>query len=217
MLTWPGELVRANSQNLDDFFDLIEMGLKPYLGNSTKVRNTEDPNTTMKKSPLSWLFDNPIFKILMKLNPLPLILEAFSEEFDESGLGDDIQVPNFAEFLSPLGTTLWDGFQTVVADIMDFIKDLWSKVSDSTSDPAKAMDKIRQAFQAGFWLIFNTIKTLVKTAWQAIGEFMDALVKFLEAKWKFPFITSLFEWYAEQVCDSLCSIVQPNETRTLHL
>ncbi|KUJ19606.1 uncharacterized protein LY89DRAFT_717075 [Mollisia scopiformis] len=198
VLTLPGQLVRANSQNLDDLFDLMEMGLKPYLGNNTKIQSSEDPNTRLKKSPLGWLFDNPVIKIIMKLNPLSIILEAFAEEFDASGLGDDFEVPNFVEFLTPLATTLWNGFQTVVVDLLDFIKDLWSKVSDAASDPSKSMEKIREVFQAGFWFLFNTVKTLVKTAWQAVGDFMDGLVKFLEAKWKFPFITSLFEWYAEQ-------------------
>jgi phage-related protein len=145
-------------------------------------------------------------KILNKLNPLGIILEAFTEEFSASGLGDDFQVPKLAQYLSPLATTLWDGFQAVIADFMEFIKGLWSKISDSVSDPSQALEKLKAALQEAFWFIFNTVKTLVKTAWQAVGDFMDAVVHFIEAEWKFPLITSLFEWYAEPVCTGVLLI-----------
>jgi hypothetical protein len=196
----PGVLIRANTGNLNDFFDLIETGIKPYLGDNSRAKSAEDPNAVKKKSPLSWILDNPVIKFLMKMNPLSLILEAFTEEWEDSGLGEDFVFPNLVEFLTPLAKTLWEGFQTVIADFLEYIKDLWTKVSDVVSDPSQAMQKLKEALQSSAWMLFNTIKTLVTTAWRAVGELMDGLTKFLEAKWKFPYITALFEWYAEQVC-----------------
>lgn len=198
-LKLPSQLVKSNMQNIDGFFDLIEAGLKPHLGNKSKMENPISPDDIMKNSPLAWIFDNPVMNILKQLNPLSILTEAFTEEFDAAGLGDTFEIPQFRTYLTPVAVTLWEAFKSVITEFLDLIKGLWSKVSETVCDPSKAMNKIKEGLQESFWFLFNTMNTLVKTACKAVGDFMDGLVFFLEAKWKFPLVTTLFEWHAEQV------------------
>jgi hypothetical protein len=195
----PGQLIKSNAQNVNDLFDIVEMGLKPFLADDTSAENRVNPDDLVKDSPLAWILDNPIMKIMRQLNPISILVEAASETFSEAGLDDDFQVPNVASYLSPVARTLWEAFKSIIGQFVDLLKGLGSDIAACANDPSKAMKIIKKALQKAFRFLFNTVKTIAATAWTVVGEIMDAVVEFVEAKWKIPLVTTLFTWYAEQV------------------
>lgn len=197
-LRLPGQIIKSNAHSITEFFDIIELGLKPYLDDETPIESRTNPDDLVKDSPLAWILDNPIMKIMRRLNPISIIVEAASEEFADAGLGEDFQVPDIASYLSPVARTLCDAFKSIIGQFIDFFKGIASDLIACANDPSKAMTLIKKAMQKAFRFLFNTVKTLVTTAWTVIGEVMDAVVQFLEAKWKIPLVTTLFTWYAEQ-------------------
>lgn len=199
MISLPGTLIKSNADNLDNLFNVVEKGLEPYLGSDTNSSVGLDPDEQLKNSSLYWLLDNPVLRILKQLNPLSILTEALAEAYEETGLDEYIQIPQMSKYLTPAGNTIWDSLKAILAQFLTFLEGLWADISDTVANPSIAMQRIKKALQKGFSFLFGAIKTLVKAAWKALGEVFDALVLFLEAKWKIPLITPLFEWYAEQV------------------
>jgi hypothetical protein len=178
-------------------FNNLEHDLEPFIGGPTK--SPQDPHAVIANSPFSWLFDNPIITILMKLNPLPFILETLSESAGEL-LGDDFSFPSIGKFSQKATEILNNAFQSELSIVITLLESLWNRIKDVAKDVTKVLEALQGALKDIAHALFNAIRTGIKAIWSLIPEFIELVNTFLKGKWKIPFITDFFTWYADQVC-----------------
>jgi hypothetical protein len=46
--------------------------------------------------------------------------------------------------------------------------------------------------------LFDAVRTAAMGIWGVVTEIADLVVAFLDAKWKIPFVTPVFEWFPGQ-------------------
>ena len=106
---------------------------------------------------------------IMKLNPLPMLLEAFSESFGEE-FGDDFKIPNLGQFTQRAAEVLSKVFQKEIDVLLDLFQRLWSRVKDVARDPAKVLENLEGAFQDIAHALSDTVENIVKGVWQFVTE-----------------------------------------------
>ena len=197
----PQQFFASNSDNLDDWFRRLEQDLAPVIGDRTplSVDAAKDPNEQLKNSPLSWLFDNPIINFIMKLNPLPVVMEAFTESFGEE-FGDDFKVPNLGQFAQRAAEALSKVFHKEIDVLLDLFQRLWNRIQSVARNPAKVQENLKGAFQDIAHALFDTVENIMKGLWQFMIEMFGFVVTFIEGIWKIPLLTDFFEWFTDQVC-----------------
>jgi len=193
--------MRANAPNLEALFDNLEHDLQPFIGDKSnpKVGPAKDPRAGLRNSPLAWLFDNPVLNLIIKLNPMSIIMEALGEAWEEE-LGDDIKFPNFSNFTTKLREILTKTFENEAEIFFDLLGKLWDRVKDVANDFSKVLEVLKGAIQDIAYALFNAVRTAVRGIWDMMSEMMTLVVTFLDGEWKLPFITPLFKWFADQVC-----------------
>ncbi|KAJ3535989.1 hypothetical protein NM208_g6908 [Fusarium decemcellulare] len=198
-LSLPGEITRGTKKDLEAMFDRVEASLEPLLGyrKPISIPDQGDPRTALRKSPLAWLFDSPIINMIMRFNPVSVIIEALSESLTEE-LSDFIQMPDIFEHFRAAFSTLGNVAQKEFDVFWDLLTRFWERIKDFASDPSRILELLKEGFQDFFHTIFDAVKTLITGLWEAIGQFMDGLLSFFKAEWKIPIISRLFEWYAGQ-------------------
>ena len=137
--------------------------------------------------------------VIMKLNPLPMVTEAFTESFGEE-FGDDFKVPNFREFAQRSAEALSKIFQKEIDVLLDLFQRLWSRIKDVARDLAKVLENLKGAFQDIAHALFDSVENIVKGVWQFVTEVYGLVVTFVEGIWKIPLLTDFFEWFTGQVC-----------------
>ena len=129
---------------------------------------------------------------IMKLNPIPMVMEAFTESFGEE-FGDDFKVPNLREFAQRGAEALSKIFWKEIDVLLDLFERLWSRIKDVARDPAKLLENLKGAFQDIAHALFNSVENIVKGVWQFVTEIFELVVTFIEGIWKIPLITDFFE------------------------
>ncbi|KAF4428349.1 hypothetical protein FACUT_9380 [Fusarium acutatum] len=198
-LSLPGEITRGTEKDLERMFERIEANMEPLLGhrNPISIPDQEDPHAALRRSPLAWLFDNPVVNMIMRFNPVSVILDALSESFDEE-LGGFVQIPNiFSHFRKAFGT-LGHVAEKQSDLFLDLLTRFWDRIKDFVSQPSRILELLKDGFQDFFRTIFDAIKTLITGLWESVGQFMDGLLSFINDKWKIPILTRLFKWYTDQ-------------------
>lgn len=135
----------------------------------------------------------------MKLNPLPMVMEAFSESFGEE-FGDDFEIPNLGQFTQRAAEVLSKIFQKKIDVLLGLFQRLWSRIKDVARDPAKVLENLKGAFQDIAHALFDSVENIVKGVWQFVTEIFGLVVTFIEGIWKVPLLTDFFEWFTGQVC-----------------
>ena len=136
---------------------------------------------------------------IMKLNPIPKVMEAFTESFGEE-FGDDFKVPSLGEFAQRGAEMLSKVFQKEINVLLDLFQRLWSRIEDVARDPAKVLENLKGAFQDIAHALFDSVENVVKGVWQFVTEIFGLVVTFIEDTWKIPLLTDFFEWFTGQVC-----------------
>lgn len=192
---------RTNRDTLDRGLDVIKEKLEAYIAD-TRVApkaSCDNPRSMLRDSPLAWLFDNPVLKFLMKFNPISIILEAAGEAFEEEGLSDLFQFPSFTALNSIMTETLPRLLESQLDNLMRLVESLAAKFGPMLKDPSIAFAVLQEALRDIFWTLFDAVKLMVQGVWDIMGGLLEQTMEFLKGKWKLPLVTSLFEWYAEQV------------------
>lgn len=96
---------------------------------------------------------------IMKLNPIPKIMEAFTESFGEE-FGDDFKVPNLGEFAQRGAEVLSKIFQKEIDLLLDSFQRLWSRIEDVARDPAKVLGVSKVLFKTLLTLFLILSRTL---------------------------------------------------------
>ncbi|EPS39332.1 hypothetical protein H072_6939 [Dactylellina haptotyla CBS 200.50] len=199
VLSLPGELTKGSKNELEDVFQSLEAGLKPYLGDKTpaKIPAPEDPRSLLKKTPLGLLMNHPVFTILSKLNPMAIITESWDETSSET-LNDTIKIPNMMTYIQQAALSLENAFHEQKDFFLKLLDDIFGNIKDVISDPSAVLDKLKGTFQDVFYYIFGAVKKLIMVGWQFFGDIIDAVLSYIQEIWKIPIFTQWFEWYAEQ-------------------
>jgi hypothetical protein len=192
---------KVNRSTLDQGLDSIKAKLEAYIADTRKAPQAanENPRSLLRDSPLAWLFDNPVIKFLMKFNPLSIILEAAGEAFEEGELGEMFQFPSFAALNDILTDTLPRILESQLANLVRLLEDMAEKLQPMIKDPSTTFSVLKDLLQNVFWTLFDAIKLMIQGVWDIMGGIIEQAMEFFKGKWKLPLITSLFEWYAEQV------------------
>lgn len=192
---------KVNRSTLDQGLDSIKEKLEAYIADTRmapKAAN-ENPRSLLRDSPLAWLFDNPVIKFLMKFNPISIILEAAGEAFEEEGLSEMFQFPSFAALNNILTDTLPRVLESQVANLTRLLEGMADKLQPLIKDPSTTFSVLKDVLRDVFWTLFDAIKLMIQGVWDIMGGLIEQAMEFFKAKWKLPLVTSLFEWYAEQV------------------
>lgn len=49
------------------------------------------------------------------------------------------------------------------------------------------------------WTMFDSLKSILMTIWEIFGKVIEQVFELAMGTWKIPLITSVWEWFAEQV------------------
>ena len=145
----PQQFLASNSENLDDWFRRLEQDLAPVIGDRTllSVGAAKDSNEQLKNSPLSWLFDNPIVNFIMKLNPIPVAMEALTESFGEE-LGNDFPVPNLGQVTQRAAEALSKAFHKEIDVKLSIGNIFYARPFSTTSVIEKTLQQLVPLFSS---------------------------------------------------------------------
>lgn len=191
--------ISRNGRTINDGIEELRNYLLPYVQDSRPAPQVNGKPDSLKSSPLRWLFDNPILKFIMKFNPLTIILEAAGEAFDESELADMFEGPSLAPLLSIFTEILPKLMDEQLGIFFRLIEDLQEKATQFARNSGGFLDQVKSLMGDAMWTMFDSLKSILMTIWEIFGKVIEQVFELAMGTWKIPLITSVWEWFAEQV------------------
>ncbi|KAF3931579.1 hypothetical protein ABW19_dt0209250 [Dactylella cylindrospora] len=175
---------RSSVQDLfnDSAFQLSQFVDDPRVPNIQNEQNREP----------SWMdaiFNNPLVKLVSKINPIEWVMEAASEEVP------DMKLPDFGTMLSEMAAVLTDTVTTESEILTRLIKTFIEQVQNAIKnfDPMEILNCVLNSLKAIIWTVFETMENFALKFWDALIVFVRGISSILSSPWKIPGITDVWE------------------------
>ena len=171
----------VNRASVVDIFDDAEDLLKQYIDDPR-----EPPREDSQLPSFGWILNNPVVRLLSKINPISWVMEAVSEELP------DLKIPSFKHLLTGIQKVVATGAEDQLKIVMQLFDTIVSEMSGVTS-PKTFMMALLNALKSVLWTLFDTVKNGVLMLYDAITVFVRELEPILNGVWKLGGLTDMWE------------------------
>ncbi|ORX91992.1 hypothetical protein K493DRAFT_355006 [Basidiobolus meristosporus CBS 931.73] len=174
--------LETNKEVVPLFFNNCRQMLEQFL-EDPRLPSSESP--TKEKGAFAWLFNNPVVRLLGKMDPLGWIEEAAEEEIGE------IKAPDIKGMVSSLMGVLGD----LAEDQLELLSRLMETIiNDIAKTNSKNVDQtILRSLSGVIWMLFDTLENLVDKAYDAMIILVRGLRSVITGTWKIPGLTDIWE------------------------
>ncbi|TKX20951.1 hypothetical protein C1H76_6802 [Elsinoe australis] len=196
------DCVDDNVAKLETTFTNSVDSLKKYIKDERPPAMKDAKNGFLKEisdSPvakgLQWLFDNPVWKIISKFNPVNILLETLvesvSEELSGIGIQDSHAFDKLSKVITDFATKEFDNISRLAEDL----KDRFSKVVKNGANFAQELSGL---LGDALWTLLDAVKILVVSILDAVAAIVEGLFNTMDATWNLGWISDLFTEWADQ-------------------
>lgn len=150
-------------------FDAGKRELSKYLDDPLiPKQRTSEPSFPSK------IMNNPIVRMLSKINPLEWVIEAIMEEMPE------VRMPSMKPLEKAMRTAV-GGAINEEADILSRILDtLFAQFQGLNMEPTIPLDKVLTSLKSVVWTMFDTVRNRVEKTYDAMTAFVRNIGPVLE-------------------------------------
>ncbi|KAI0402760.1 hypothetical protein F4802DRAFT_337581 [Xylaria palmicola] len=176
-----GRFLDVNKDSVSNLFDDGADWLREY------VEDTRQPPEGTVSNTINTILNNPVVRLLMRINPLQWILEAISEE------APDFQIPPIGNIVEGVMSAMGDAVDKQV-DIMNRqLETIITELERIFSNPLTVLESAKRYLQSMVWTLFDSIRNLIESLYDALTNLVKSLSPILDGVWKIPGLTELWE------------------------
>ncbi|KAK3996638.1 hypothetical protein QBC44DRAFT_304142 [Cladorrhinum sp. PSN332] len=171
---------QVNKESIKDLFDDGKTLLEQF------VDDPRQPSRGKISGLLSDIMNNPVVRLLMKINPMQWIMEAVHEEMP------GLVMPPFGLTIDGIFSALEETVEKQV-EVMDrMLETFLFEVQKLLVDPSKALESVKHLLQGLVWSLFDGVRNVVEGIYDAITNVMKSLTPVLDGVWKVPGLTDMW-------------------------
>ncbi|KAI5808271.1 hypothetical protein DFH27DRAFT_650780 [Peziza echinospora] len=138
------------------------------------------------------LLNNPLTRLLSKINPLGWVLEALFEEIP------DLKLPDISRLFDKVYTVFEDLFKSEASLLQQLWESLFKQILVASSEPSRIIEAILNALKSVFWSFWDMATLFIEKALDCMSIFLDELGELLTETWNIPGLTDSWEDLTEQ-------------------
>ena len=174
-------VLATNKASILDMFDDAEDNLKKYIDDPR-----EPPRDGANLPDLSWIFNNPVVRLLSKINPLGWVMEAVAEELP------DIKLPSLGPLFDGITEAIGDRAEDQLKVVMQLWDTFMAELPKVLAKPKTVLTSLLRVAKSVVWALFD-FRNLVVVIYDAITVFVRELEPLLSAPWKLGALTETWE------------------------
>ncbi|CAG7561991.1 unnamed protein product [Fusarium equiseti] len=183
-----GRFLEVNKNSISDMFEDGKTFLQSFLD------DPRQPSQGTVGDIINQILNNPVVRLLMKINPLQWIMEAVKEELP------DFQIPPFAETINKVISSFGNAVDKEVKVLDQLLANFTSESQQLFADrsPESIKRSIRRMLQSMGWALFDTIRNIFESIYDTLTLLFQSMSSILDGVWKLPGITDMWEELTDQ-------------------
>ncbi|KAF3904773.1 hypothetical protein ABW20_dc0102696 [Dactylellina cionopaga] len=183
-------VLKANENEIMKKLDIAEKAAEEFLG-----RPRPKPAPPSLANTMADILNNPIIQLLLEMNPMTWIMEAFQEGSDD--LKESYYIPSLpaiGSLVSLLSKFASQGIQ----GLLTFVWNILQNVGLFLVNPDSAIDLLLDSMKEYLFASFDMAKSVVHETLTFIRDIFKQIDTFIEDIWRLPPMTDM--WYDMTGC-----------------